>query len=438
MLLNRRDALLTLVAVPLAARRRGRRAAGVARDRAHRVRVGRSLHPGGRRGPDAGAPQGVVLARGRQSRNPEGHARAVSYHRRLQAGRWRPRDSDLLVRWRRGPRRSRDAPRVVLRARDQRALHRDAAGERIAAAASVSTARDRQPACDFRRRDRQGARERRASLGAWRGVGRCASVLWALGGDVLRAYTVGPAGGPTRLDRTFEIALPNEGGHDLVAIPGSSRLFLSTVRRASSSIASGGNFRRMTRSAIPRYQELQRPSREPAASSTSRPRVRTGGPSTCIFSIRTGRCGCPASICTRRAGPDPGATAGAGFETARSSSRPRRSCRAALRTSAASADVSLGPASAVIDEEHAVVRRPPECDRILRGDTGGFGPSLIPTRRAVAFSRSCHALRRAARGRASVSCSRDSRCVERPSTRPPGAEAFARARHVAARRSGVW
>ena len=56
-------------------------------------------------------------------------------------------------------------------------------------------------------------------------------VLWALGGDVLRAYTVGAAGGPTRLERTFELALPSEGGHDLVAIPGSPRLFLSTVRR---------------------------------------------------------------------------------------------------------------------------------------------------------------------------------------------------------------
>ena len=56
-------------------------------------------------------------------------------------------------------------------------------------------------------------------------------MLWALGGDVLRAYNVGPPAGPTTLDRTFEIALPSEGGHDLVAMPGSPRLFLSTVRR---------------------------------------------------------------------------------------------------------------------------------------------------------------------------------------------------------------
>jgi hypothetical protein len=56
-------------------------------------------------------------------------------------------------------------------------------------------------------------------------------VLWALGGDVLRAYTVGPAAGPTTLERTFELALPDGGGHDLTAIPGSARLFLSTLKR---------------------------------------------------------------------------------------------------------------------------------------------------------------------------------------------------------------
>ena len=33
------------------------------------------------------------------------------------------------------------------------------------------------------------------------------------------------------LDRRFEIALPDRGGHDLVPLPGSSRLFLSTERR---------------------------------------------------------------------------------------------------------------------------------------------------------------------------------------------------------------
>ena len=47
-------------------------------------------------------------------------------------------------------------------------------GERIAAAASVSNAGTGNPLRDLRRRDRQGVRERRASLGARRGVGRCA------------------------------------------------------------------------------------------------------------------------------------------------------------------------------------------------------------------------------------------------------------------------
>ena len=37
-----------------------------------------------------------------------------------------------------------------------------------------------------------------------------------------RTYPVGAAGGSTKLDRAFEIALPTEGGHDLVAIPGSA------------------------------------------------------------------------------------------------------------------------------------------------------------------------------------------------------------------------
>lgn len=54
-------------------------------------------------------------------------------------------------------------------------------------------------------------------------------VLWAVGGDVLRAYNASPNGGVLRPERTFEIALPTEGGHDLVAIPDSSRLFVSTV-----------------------------------------------------------------------------------------------------------------------------------------------------------------------------------------------------------------
>jgi hypothetical protein len=55
--------------------------------------------------------------------------------------------------------------------------------------------------------------------------------VWALGGDVLRAYAVGAPGGSTTLERRFEMPLPDRGGHDLVALPGSSRLFLSTGRR---------------------------------------------------------------------------------------------------------------------------------------------------------------------------------------------------------------
>lgn len=56
-------------------------------------------------------------------------------------------------------------------------------------------------------------------------------VLWALGGNVLRAYAIGSSVGSTRLERTFELALPDRGGHDLSPVPGSPRLFLSTLRR---------------------------------------------------------------------------------------------------------------------------------------------------------------------------------------------------------------
>jgi hypothetical protein len=56
-------------------------------------------------------------------------------------------------------------------------------------------------------------------------------VLWALGGDVLRAYSVGAVGGLIKLERTFEVPLPSPGGHDLIAIPDSPRLFVSTVGR---------------------------------------------------------------------------------------------------------------------------------------------------------------------------------------------------------------
>jgi hypothetical protein len=104
-------------------------------------------------------------------------------------------------------------------------------GGRIAAAASVSTAATGNRLVIF-----DGASGRELASDALRsGHGvvwdEARGVLWALGGDVLRAYTVGPAGGPVRLERTFELALPDEGGHDLIAIPGSSRLFVSAVRR---------------------------------------------------------------------------------------------------------------------------------------------------------------------------------------------------------------
>jgi hypothetical protein len=104
-------------------------------------------------------------------------------------------------------------------------------GERIAAAASVSTAGtgDRIVIFDAATGKEVSSDALRSAHGAVWDDAR--GVLWALGGDVLRAYNVGPNGGPVRLERTFEIALPSEGGHDLVAIPGSSRLFVSTVPR---------------------------------------------------------------------------------------------------------------------------------------------------------------------------------------------------------------
>src|SRR5688500_17429583 len=103
-------------------------------------------------------------------------------------------------------------------------------GGRIAAAASVSTAGtgNRLVIFDAATGKELASDELRSGHGAvWDGERQ---VLWALGGDVLRAYSVGAPGGQTRLERTFEIALPNEGGHDLVAIPDSPRLFVSTVR----------------------------------------------------------------------------------------------------------------------------------------------------------------------------------------------------------------
>jgi hypothetical protein len=104
-------------------------------------------------------------------------------------------------------------------------------GGRIAAAASVSTAGtgDRLLIFDVATGKELASDALRSAHGVVWDDAR--GVLWALGGDVLRAYNVSGAGGTTRLERTHETPLPSEGGHDLVAIPGSSQLFLSTVRR---------------------------------------------------------------------------------------------------------------------------------------------------------------------------------------------------------------
>jgi hypothetical protein len=104
-------------------------------------------------------------------------------------------------------------------------------GGRVAAAASVSTSGggDRIVLFDLASGKEVASDAMRSAHGlVW---DQSRGVLWALGGDVLRAYEVGPPGGQARLSRTFEIALPGEGGHDLSAVPGSSRLFLSTEQR---------------------------------------------------------------------------------------------------------------------------------------------------------------------------------------------------------------
>ena len=106
-------------------------------------------------------------------------------------------------------------------------------GERIAAAASVSTAGSGNRIVVF---DAAGKELASDELRSAHGVvwDESRGLLWALGGDVLRAYGVAAAGGSVgsmSLDRRFEIALPDRGGHDLVPLPGSSRLFLSTERR---------------------------------------------------------------------------------------------------------------------------------------------------------------------------------------------------------------
>lgn len=53
-------------------------------------------------------------------------------------------------------------------------------------------------------------------------------ILWALGHDELRGYTVKNDGGAVRLAVEFKADLPDPNGHDLSPIPGTSRLFVST------------------------------------------------------------------------------------------------------------------------------------------------------------------------------------------------------------------
>ena len=232
MLLNRRDALLTLIALPLAARHSAAAERQASRETELLV---------------CGWDEVFVLALG------EGPAPA---HRKVWS--WRAADSpeippDMHALFRTtddckpvdGGRKvlissSGGAVALVDRATRRASFFARVTnahsiemlpGQRIAAAASVSTAGtgNRLVIFDAATGKELASDELRSAHGAVWDEAR--SVLWALGGDVLRAYTVGAAGGSTKLDRTFEIALPTEGGHDLVAIPGSSRLFLSTVRR---------------------------------------------------------------------------------------------------------------------------------------------------------------------------------------------------------------
>src|SRR5688572_10243783 len=232
MLLNRRDALLTLIAVPLAARQ----AAAAARQGSRETEL-----------IVCGWDEVFILALG------EGPTPA---HRKVWS--WRAADSPEIPEDMRGLFRTTDdckpvdggrrilisssAGAVALVDRETRRASFSARvtnahsiemlpGGRIAAAASVSTAATGNRLVIF---DRATGKELASDeLLSAHGVvwDESRGVLWALGGDALRAYTVGTTGGPTRLQRTFEVALPDEGGHDLVAIPGSPRLFVSTVRQ---------------------------------------------------------------------------------------------------------------------------------------------------------------------------------------------------------------
>jgi hypothetical protein len=105
-------------------------------------------------------------------------------------------------------------------------------GGRVAAAASVSNSPtgNRVVVFDAASGRELAADELRSGHGVVWDEGRRA--LWALGGDVLRRYTVGDDTSSTRLERTFDIALPDGGGHDLAPIPSSPLLFVSTLRHA--------------------------------------------------------------------------------------------------------------------------------------------------------------------------------------------------------------
>lgn len=56
------------------------------------------------------------------------------------------------------------------------------------------------------------------------------NILWALGLDELRAYTLAGDDRQTSLKLEYKATLPDPDGHDLSPIPGTSRLFISTGR----------------------------------------------------------------------------------------------------------------------------------------------------------------------------------------------------------------
>ena len=56
------------------------------------------------------------------------------------------------------------------------------------------------------------------------------NLLWALGLDELRAYTLAGDDRQASLKLDYKVSLPDSDGHDLSPIPGTSRLFISTGR----------------------------------------------------------------------------------------------------------------------------------------------------------------------------------------------------------------